>query len=60
MLDGHAKVTGQALYTDDLRLPRMLHGALLRSPHAHARILSIDATEALALEGVHQIGRAHV
>jgi 4-hydroxybenzoyl-CoA reductase subunit alpha len=55
MLDGHAKVTGQALYTDDLRLPRMLHGALLRSPHAHARILSIDATEALALEGVHLV-----
>ncbi len=52
MIDGHEKVTGAALYTDDLRFPRMLHGAFVRSPHPHARILSIDASEALALEGV--------
>ena len=55
MLDGHEKVTGSAVYTDDLQLPRMLHGALLRSPHAHARILSIDASEALAMPGVHLV-----
>jgi 4-hydroxybenzoyl-CoA reductase alpha subunit len=51
-VDGLAKSTGQALYTDDITLPRMLHCKLLRSPHAHARILSIDAAEALAMPGV--------
>src|SRR5690349_16785684 len=46
------KVTGAAVYTDDLVFPGMLHGKILRSPHPHARILSIDASEALALPGV--------
>ena len=50
--DGTDKVTGRALYGADVRLPGMLYGAVLRSPHAHARILSIDATQALALPGV--------
>ncbi len=54
-LEGLAKVTGRAVYTDDLSLPRMLHGKLLRSIHAHARIRSIDATAALALPGVHAV-----
>src|SRR5260221_12611589 len=51
-VDAYAKVTGRALYADDIMLPRMLFGQLLRSPHAHARILSIDTTRALALPGV--------
>jgi len=46
------KVVGETRYTDDLTLPRMLHGCLVRSPHAHARIRSIDATLALEMPGV--------
>jgi 4-hydroxybenzoyl-CoA reductase alpha subunit len=53
--DGLAKATGQALYTDDLALPGMLHAKILRSPHAHAKILGIDASAALALPGVHAV-----
>ena len=45
-------LTGQALFTDDVDLPEMGHAAFLRSPHAHARILSIDTSAAEALEGV--------
>ncbi len=51
-VDAYAKVTGRALYADDFMLPRMLYGRLLRSPHAHARILSIDTRRALELPGV--------
>ncbi len=51
-VDGYAKVTGRALYADDIMLPRMLYGRLLRSPHAHARIISIDTSRALELPGV--------
>ena len=40
-VDAYAKVTGRALYADDIMLPRMVYGRLLRSPHPHARILSI-------------------
>ena len=54
-VEGLAKSTGQAIYADDLRLPRMLHAKLLRSIHAHARIRSIDASAALALAGVHAV-----
>lgn len=54
-LEGLAKVTGRAMYADDLTLPRMLHGKLLRSIHAHARIRSIDPSEALAMPGVHAV-----
>jgi 4-hydroxybenzoyl-CoA reductase subunit alpha len=54
-VDGIAKSTGRALYTDDIALPGMLHGRILRSPHAHARILSIDTSEAEAMEGVHAV-----
>lgn len=50
--DGTEKVTGRALYGADLRLPGMLFGAVLRSPHAHARILSIDTSRADSLPGV--------
>ena len=51
-LDGATKLRGDALFTDDLRLPGMLVGKMLRSPHAHARILSIDTANAEALAGV--------
>lgn len=51
-IDAHAKVTGSAQYTDDFSLPGMLHGRLLRSPLAHARIASIDTRRARALPGV--------
>ena len=54
-VEGLAKVTGQAIYADDLTLPRMLFGKLLRSTHAHARIVSIDASAALAMPGVHAV-----
>jgi len=48
-------VRGQGLFVDDINLPGMLYGAVLRSPHAHARIVSIDSTEAAALAGVHAV-----
>ncbi len=51
-VDAVGKVTGALRYADDLSLPRMLYGKLLRSPHPHARIVSIDTSKALALEGV--------
>ncbi|MCZ7680038.1 MAG: hypothetical protein M5U28_15240 [Sandaracinaceae bacterium] len=46
------RIRGVAAFTDDLALPGMLHAKILRSPHAHARILAIDASAALATEGV--------
>ena len=51
-VDGAAKVTGQTKFADDLVLPRMLHCKLLRSKIAHARIVSIDVSKALAAPGV--------
>lgn len=50
--DGVDKVTGQAKYGADTYQSGMLHGAIVRSPHAHARILKIDTSKAEALEGV--------
>ena len=50
--DGLDKVTGQAQFADDFHLPNMLHGKILRSPHAHARIVAIDTSAAEALPGV--------
>lgn len=50
--DGVDKVTGRARYGADLNLPGMLHGATLRSPHAHAILVSIDTSKAEALAGV--------
>src|SRR5580692_6273644 len=46
------RVTGQVRYTDDIHLPRMLWGRLLRCPHPHARIVRIDPSRALARPGV--------
>jgi 4-hydroxybenzoyl-CoA reductase subunit alpha len=54
-VDGLAKATGAAVYADDIQLPGMLHAKTLRSPHAHARLVSIDVSKALALEGVHAV-----
>ena len=53
--DGPDKVIGRARYAADIHLPGMLHGKILRSPHAHARIKGIDPTRALALPGVHAV-----
>jgi xanthine dehydrogenase molybdenum-binding subunit len=53
--DGIDKVTGQAKYGADIHVAGMLHGKVLRSPHAHARILRIDASRAAALPGVKAI-----
>jgi CO/xanthine dehydrogenase Mo-binding subunit len=50
--DGVDKVTGRALYGADSRVADMLWGRILRSPHPHAKILSIDTSKALALPGV--------
>ncbi|MBN8903375.1 MAG: xanthine dehydrogenase family protein molybdopterin-binding subunit, partial [Rhodospirillales bacterium] len=50
--DGVPKVTGRALYGADLKLPGMIYGKVLRSPHAHARIKKIDTSKAEALKGV--------
>jgi 4-hydroxybenzoyl-CoA reductase alpha subunit len=54
-IEGLEKSSGRAVYTDDIRLPGMLHGKILRSPHAHARIVAIDTSAALALRGVHAV-----
>ena len=50
--DGVEKVTGKANYGADESLPGMIYGVVIRSPHAHARILGIDASAALAIDGV--------
>ena len=46
---------GKGTYVDDIDLPDMLHAAVLRSPHAHARILHIDTQAARELPGVHLV-----
>jgi CO/xanthine dehydrogenase Mo-binding subunit len=50
--DGIDKVLGRAIYAADVRMPGMIYGAVLRSPHAHARIKRIDASKAQAMPGV--------
>ena len=54
-IDAWAKVTGETRYADDLVLPRMAHGKLLRSAHAHARIVSIDTSRAREVPGVYAV-----
>ena len=54
-LDAIAKVTGKAMYTDDFFERDMLVGKVLRSPHAHAKIISINTEKALALDGVEAV-----
>ncbi|MSQ07375.1 MAG: xanthine dehydrogenase family protein molybdopterin-binding subunit [Dehalococcoidia bacterium] len=53
--DGVDKVTGRARYAADFEMPGMLHAKVLRSPHAHARIRSIDTSKAEALPGVRAV-----
>ena len=50
--DAVSKVTGRAVYADDMLLPRTLHCRILRSPHPHARIVSIDTSAARRMPGV--------
>ena len=57
--DAAEKVTGRAVYAEDIRLPRMIYGVLVRSPHAHAEILSIDTSEAEKLPGVKAVVTGH-
>jgi CO/xanthine dehydrogenase Mo-binding subunit/aerobic-type carbon monoxide dehydrogenase small subunit (CoxS/CutS family) len=54
-LDAPSKVSGALKYAGDMVLPRMLQVQVLRSPHAHARIVSIDVSEAEAMEGVEAV-----
>jgi len=57
-LDGKDKVLGRTEYVSDLRLPGVLVGKILRSPHAHARIRSIDVSAAERLPGIHAVVHA--
>ena len=56
--DGADKVTGRAIYGADFDTSGLLHGKILRSPHAHAKIVSIDTSKAEALEGVKAVATA--
>ena len=53
--DGVDKVTGRAVYAADVQMTGLLHGFVLRSPHAHAHIRSIDTSKAEALPGVRAV-----
>lgn len=55
LIDALIKATGQAEYTSDLSLPRMLIGKMLGSPYPHAKVLKVDASRALALKGVRAV-----
>jgi len=54
-VSAQAKVLGRAQYAGDIQMPGMLHGKVLRNPYPHARIVSIDTSEALALPGVRAV-----
>lgn len=54
-VDGIKKVTGSLKYVDDIKMARMLYASVKRSPHPHARIISIDISEAMKLKGVKDI-----
>ena len=54
-LEGREKVTGRARYTYDVRLPGQLVAGVLRSPHPHAKIISVDTSAAESLRGVHAV-----
>jgi 4-hydroxybenzoyl-CoA reductase subunit alpha len=58
-IDAWAKVTGETKFADDMFLPRMAHGKLLRSPHPHALIKRIDTARAAALPGVYAVITGH-
>ena len=54
-VDGVKKVTGAAKYVGDMKWPRMLYAKCVKSPYAHAKIVSIDISAAKALKGVHDV-----
>jgi carbon-monoxide dehydrogenase large subunit len=54
-LGGERFVGGTGRFVDDVRVPGMLHAAVVRSPHAHARLVSIDTKAARDLRGVHAV-----
>ncbi len=56
--DGIDKVMGQARFAPDITLPGMIYGKIIRSPHAHARIIHIDTSCAEALDGVYAVATA--
>jgi len=58
-IDAWAKVTGETRFADDMVLPRMAHGKILRSPHPHALIRRIDTARAVALPGVYAVITGH-
>ena len=58
-LGGERFVKGTGQFTDDVRVPGMLHAAVVRSPHGHARLGAIDVARALAMPGVHAVLTAH-
>ncbi|MDI9631186.1 MAG: hypothetical protein QM311_06990, partial [Acidobacteriota bacterium] len=51
-VDAHERVAGTAIFPSDVQLPGMLHAAVLRSPHAHARVLRVDVAKAERMPGV--------
>ncbi len=57
--DGTDKVTGRALYSNDLQINGLIHGRILRSPHAHALVKSIDTSAAEKLDGVFAVATYH-
>ena len=57
--DGVDKVTGRAKYGADANLTGVLYGKVLRSPHAHARIVSVDTSKAEAMPGVRAVVTGH-
>ncbi len=56
-IDGYAKASGKAVYTRDVQIPGMLYAKLMRSPYAHARIISMDTSAAEKLPGVRAVMR---
>ncbi|MFP4316572.1 MAG: xanthine dehydrogenase family protein molybdopterin-binding subunit [Desulfovibrionales bacterium] len=54
-VDGYQRLSGSAIYPSDLKLPGMLYGAILRCPHAHARVKSVDIAAAEEMEGVRAV-----
>ncbi|UCF40617.1 MAG: xanthine dehydrogenase family protein molybdopterin-binding subunit, partial [Gemmatimonadota bacterium] len=54
-VDGYERVSGTAVYPTDLTLPRMLYGAILRCPHAHARVTAVDTSAAEKMPGVEAV-----
>ena len=58
-VDAAAKVTGRAIYADDILLPRTLHCRILHSPHPHARVLAVDTSAARRIPGVHAVITGH-